>query len=239
MFQFLQEKVSGTGLVYGKNGVKRLELRARFIIDRNIEDIAGSRVLDLASHDGRWPYAFAKAGAASVIGVEGRQDLVDLFAGFPDDEYKKKVDLRAGDMFDALEAFVAAGETFDVVGILGVFYHIMDHYRLLRLAAKLKPKLMIVDSEFALQPWPMIQIGQERTDKYMNSTAYFPGQLKAPIGRPSRSAMRLMAESLGYSTRWLDWSTVPQGRRRPVYDYFLTKDYRRLTCTLRPLPQQA
>jgi predicted RNA methylase len=39
-------------------------------------EISGARVLDLASHDGRWSYAFAGVGAASVVGIEGRQEMI-------------------------------------------------------------------------------------------------------------------------------------------------------------------
>jgi predicted RNA methylase len=38
--------------------------------------IGGSRVLDLASHDGRWSFAALAAGAAHVVGIEARQELV-------------------------------------------------------------------------------------------------------------------------------------------------------------------
>ena len=37
----------------------------------------GARVLDIASHDGRWSTAALACGAKSVVGVEARPELVD------------------------------------------------------------------------------------------------------------------------------------------------------------------
>ena len=39
-----------------------------------------------------------------------------------------------------------ARSTFDIVLCLGIFYHIMDHYRLLNLIRQLKPRLVILDN---------------------------------------------------------------------------------------------
>src|SRR4051794_35085751 len=48
---------------------------AMFATNRDILDEA--RVLDLASHDGRYSFAAMKTGAAHVTGVEVRESLVD------------------------------------------------------------------------------------------------------------------------------------------------------------------
>ena len=112
------------------------------------DDIEGARVLDLASHDGRWCYAFAGAGAASVVGIEGRQEMVDKFGDYPDAALRDKIELRVGDLFEGMEAAIKNGETYDVVGVFGILYHVMDHFRLFQLVRKLQPKLVIVDSEF-------------------------------------------------------------------------------------------
>lgn len=103
-------------------------------------------MLDLASHDGRWPYVFAEAGAREVIGIEGRQELIDEFAAYPEDAIKARVSLRQGDINDAVREMVAAGERFDVVGVLGIFYHITTHYLLLSQIRALEPRLVVIDS---------------------------------------------------------------------------------------------
>ncbi|SLN76022.1 class I SAM-dependent methyltransferase [Roseisalinus antarcticus] len=214
--------------------VDRLNKRHGMLIAPLRDEIAGARVLDLAAHDGRWSHAFAEAGAREVIAVEGRAELVARYAHFPDPELRQKVDLRQGDIFDALEEMVRKGETFDVVGVLGIFYHIMDHFRLLRLVTQLKPRVVIVDSEFSLRPGPTITLAKEKTEKHLNAIEQVDGQEVAVIGIPSRAATALMAEVLGYQTEWLDWDRLKGPERKNLFDYYRPERKRRGTCLLRP-----
>jgi protein-L-isoaspartate O-methyltransferase len=55
----------------------RLNLRHQAMFGDNLDIFDGASVLDIASHDGRWSFAALQAGAASVVGVEGRRELVD------------------------------------------------------------------------------------------------------------------------------------------------------------------
>ncbi len=55
----------------------RLNGRHEAIIARNADKLAGKRILDIGSHDGRWAFAALKAGAAHVVGVEPRMELVE------------------------------------------------------------------------------------------------------------------------------------------------------------------
>lgn len=105
--------------------VARLNERHRRIVVPLVPQIAGARVLDLAAHDGRWSYAFAAAGAAQVVGIEGRQDLIDRFAQFPQSDFAARVTLRCDDIFDGMEQAIAAGERFDVVAVLACVFRSM------------------------------------------------------------------------------------------------------------------
>ncbi|WP_176715550.1 bifunctional 2-polyprenyl-6-hydroxyphenol methylase/3-demethylubiquinol 3-O-methyltransferase UbiG [Thioclava sp. SK-1] len=199
------------------------------------DEIAGARVLDLAAHDGRWTFAFACAGASEVVGIEGRAGLVQSYADFPAVDHKSRSSLRCDDVFDGMEKAIAAGEQYDVIAVLGILYHVMDHMRLFRLIRQLKPKLVIVDSEFAIRNGPVIQLVRERTDKDLNAIAQFPGQERTLIGIPSFPAMEAMADVLGFSCEWIDWTRLPVQRRKPVNDYFRLENKRRATCLLRPV----
>ncbi|CAN5533286.1 hypothetical protein BH10PSE7_BH10PSE7_03020 [soil metagenome] len=227
MFEFL--RALGT---YKDQDIERMNLRHRYIVEANKSDIDGASVLDLASHDGRWAYAFAKAGARDVVGIEGRSELVDSFSLFPDDDARKRVDLRQGDIYEGMESLLSEGKTFDIVSILGIFYHVMDHYRLLKLANGFQPKKIIIDSEFWLANWPMVALMRESTGKNLNTTAHVIGQSVAPVGYPSRPALELMADTLGYQVSWSQWENIPREGRGPVFDYFRPEKYRRFTCTL-------
>lgn len=208
--------------------------RFHALIDPYRGDIEGAKVLDLASHDGRWCYAFAGAGAASVVGIEGRQDMIDKFVDYPDADLRAKVELRTGDLFDGMEAAIENGETYEVVGVFGILYHVMDHFRLFQLVRKLQPKLVIVDSEFMLRPAPIMMLRTEDTSNVLNAIPQFEGQERAIKAVPSFKAMEFIATSLGFETTWTDWDARAKDDRRGVGDYYRTQDMRRGTCALRP-----
>ncbi|MEJ6507900.1 MAG: class I SAM-dependent methyltransferase [Octadecabacter sp.] len=156
--------------------VPRMNKRFEALIEPNKDVISGAKVLDRASHDGRWCYAFAGAGAASVVGIEGRQEMVDKFTDYPDAALRDKIELRVGDLYDGMEAAVAKGETYDVIGIFGILYDLMDHFRLFQLLRRLKPKLVIVDSEFMLRPAPIMMLVRERTSNVLNAIPQYDRQ---------------------------------------------------------------
>lgn len=227
-FDFLAE-----GGAYSEYGMRRLDLRKGYILDAFDADIAGARVLDLAAHDGRWSYALAAAGAREVVAIEARPELVARFEDFPDTPFKSHVDLRVGDLYDGLDDLTRAGESFDVVALYGIFYHVMDHMRILRQIRELGAGLVIIDSDFIVAQNAMIQLVRERTAKNINAAPLFEGQEKTLIGVPSVGAMEKMAEVLDYRCIWSDWSGVPRDQRRYVSDYFTDDRRRRMTCVLR------
>lgn len=215
--------------------VPRMNKRFEALIDPFADEIKGARVLDLASHDGRWCYAFAGAGAASVVGIEGRQEMVDKFVDYPDAALKEKITLRVGDLYDGMEQAIKDGETYDVIGVFGILYHVMDHFRLFQLVRKLQPKLVIVDSEFMLRPAPMMMLKTERTSNVLNAIPQYDGQERAIKAVPSFKAMEKIAEALAFDCTWVDWEARAKDNRRGVSDYYREKDMRRGTCALRPL----
>jgi len=234
LFDFI---TSLEGYDEGPNGAHRLNRRYDFIVAPFKSDLKGARVLDLASHDGRWPYALAYAGAKEVIGIEGRQSLIDRFAAFPDDSHRAKVTLRQGDIFAGLEDLIAAEETFDVVAVYGIFYHITEHYRLLLLAQALKPKLIIIDSEFIVaSDGPIVRFMREKTDNDLNTIARAENHGVELVGTPSMRLVDVFGEVTGYSTEWIDWQVLPENERAGLADYFRpTGQRRRGTVALRPL----
>jgi hypothetical protein len=224
---------------YDERNVARMNHRYRHVIEPHRRELAGARVLDLGSHDGRWSYALASAGAASVLGVEGRAELIAQYADFPASAFKDRVSFVCGDFVAEMDRLLAVGETFDVIACLGVYYHTMQHYRMLIQMTAFRPKLIILDSIFARSNDPVIVVSREPTDQKLNSIAQVDGQGVAPIGRVSVPALRIMAQSVGYSVAPVTW-TVPQEQRAPVADYFFRfKDRVRKTIALKPVAATA
>ncbi len=148
-FDFLADNPRYAGKRLNLN---RLNRRHEFLVEPYLSELADARVLDLASHDGRWSYALSAAGAASVVGIEARSDQIEQFHAYPDGETKDRVKLLLGDVYDELPKLIEQQESFDVVAIYGLVYHVMDHYGLLKLVKQLGPGLVIIDSEFHLSP---------------------------------------------------------------------------------------
>ncbi len=129
--------------------INRLNWRAEILLTRNREAIEGKRILDLASHDGRFSYACLKLGAAHVTGVEMREHLI----GSASDNLKKygygpdKFEFLQGDMFDYLSKFDVS--KFDTILCFGFFYHTIKQVELLELIKALKPQYFILDTVVA------------------------------------------------------------------------------------------
>jgi SAM-dependent methyltransferase len=213
--------------------VRRLTKRHALVVDPFVDDLRGARVLDLGAHDGRWCLAFAAAGAREVVGVEPRAALIRSFARIPESAAKARVRLVEGEAVPALEAMCEAGERFDVVAVLGLFYHLMEHFRLLWLIRQLGPRLVIVDGDFSLAKAPVIELVRERTDNPLNAVAQIGGQARAIKGIPSFAATEAMADALGFDVTWVDPAPLaadPEG----VRDYFRARKMRRAVCALRP-----
>lgn len=221
-------------LEYKELGISRMNWRYSHVILPVIEDIKEARILDLGSHDGRWPFAFANSGAREVIGIEGRRKIARGFRRFPPLN-KDRVTMKIGDFVDEMDRMLAAKEEFDVVSCLGVFYHTMHHYRMLCQMTAFRPKLIIIDSEFSNSLEPVIRIGKERTASKRNSIAMVRGQREVPVGYPSIPAVQSMAQSLGYELTVVNWH-VPRDDRKGVLDYFGSLKHRiRKTIHLRPM----
>lgn len=198
----------------------RLNSRHVAIIERNAEQIKGKRVLDIASHDGRWAFAALKAGALHVAGIEPRKDLIDN-ANATFDEYgidRRRFDFTCGDAFDFLK-----NKQFDVVLCLGFYYHTIRHAELFDLIERTGAKFVVIDTEVTpsvdevLTPAgsdPRIVYGnpngiQLLLDPVDSQQMAFSDSLTRNgytlVGRPSRSAVKFMADHFGFSTEVFSW----------------------------------
>lgn len=177
----------------------RLSLRYEAIFGQNAEHLRDARVLDIASHDGRWSHAALATGASHVLGVEGRSELVEsaranLAAyGWGEDRY----DFVAGDIFETL----AAGDIeVDVVLCLGFFYHTLRHNELWAGMRRTGARVVIMDT--TIHPdnrEPVIRVGRETVHRQRNAIADEMSHEDTVLtGRPSMKAMRMLGAVHGY-----------------------------------------
>jgi predicted RNA methylase len=185
--------------------IERLNGRYVALIESNRDLISGARVLDLASHDGRWSFAALQNGAASVVGIEHKPRLMKKtvenfeFYGVPQEKY----DFIEGDIFQRIDEL---GD-FDVVFCFGIFYHINDHMLLLSKIARRNPRVLIMDTNISLIQESVIELAYEGMGG------------KVLVGQPSKAGLEVMFESFGWTFDYFDWkaSGLCGPKRLPDY----------------------
>src|SRR3954451_8850859 len=179
---------------------------ALFASNRDVFD--GARVLDLASHDGRFSFAALKTGAAHVTGVEVRQSLIDkahetfAFYGQDPETYR----FVCGDVFEVL-----AREKFDVdvVLCLGYLYHTYRHTELMYRLHHLAPRHLIVDTMVVPGTKPTLKVHPEQDAGDIRSAAqdaYSVGRVL--VAWPSVPAMQMLLSAYGFDIESMyDWKS--------------------------------
>jgi 2-polyprenyl-3-methyl-5-hydroxy-6-metoxy-1,4-benzoquinol methylase len=206
----------------------RLEHRYQALIERQARLLKGARVLDLASHDGRWSFAALENGAASVTGIEGRPELIaraeeSLRAyGVEESRYR----FLQGDCLERVRALEP--DQFDVIFCFGFLYHTLQHYDLLRALTALRSRALIIDSRLVKSDAAAIMLGFDDTSLEGASIPQQTGEAHALVGFLTTRALELMLDHLGWSFEYLDWSAVSDWSG--VEDY---RDRKRFTLIAR------
>jgi hypothetical protein len=192
---------------------RRLNERYEALFASNRDIFDGARVLDLASHDGRYSFAALKIGAAHVTGVEVRQSLIDkaqetfAFYGQDPESYR----FVCGDVFEVL-----AREKFDVdvVLCLGYLYHTYRHTELMYRLHNLAPQHLVVDTLVAPGTQPTLRVFRERNSEDIRSAAqdaYSVGRVL--VARPSVPALQMLLAAYGFEIESMyDWQRRLAGR---------------------------
>lgn len=200
----------------------RLNARYAAVIDSIRDKLTGARVLDIASHDGRWSFAALKAGAAHVIGIEPRSELIDnahkTFAEYGIDV--ARCSFVRGDVFEVL---CRREQKFDVVMCLGFFYHTIRHVELLDLIERTGARLVVIDTEVTPAA-DQIPVTPTDDPRIVFRNPYMVQLLRDPVdneqmawkdsitrdgytivGRPSRASIEFLARHFGFECSGFDW----------------------------------
>lgn len=185
--------------------IERFDGRYKALIQANRDLIKDATILDLASHDGRWSFAALQNGAARVVGIEQRPGLVRKclenmeFYGVP----REKYDFILGDIYECVDDV----EPCDVVFCFGIFYHVTEHMLLLSKIARLKPRVLIMDTHISLLEGKVIEWGYEAMGG------------KKLVGEPSKAGLEVMLESFGWTFEYFDWQASGLINTGPMTDY--------------------
>jgi len=198
----------------------RLNGRYDAIIEKNKELLIGAKILDIASHDGRWTFAAIQAGAAYVKGIEPRGELIKNaietfnFYGVSPSQYN----IERGDIFD-----LPITESFDVVFCLGFFYHTIRHAELIDIIERTGAKFVIIDTEVTPvteessvtissdprivfnNPYGIQLLRDRVNDQQMACHDSLTRDGFTIVGRPSRAAIKYLSNHFGFSYSKFDW----------------------------------
>jgi hypothetical protein len=225
--------IEASGLRKTKPQRMNQRYEALFAANRDIFD--GARVLDLASHDGRWSFAALKAGAAHVTGVEVRQEFVDkgkesfAFYGQDPDTYR----FVCGDVFEVL-----AREKFDVVLLLGYLYHTYRHTELMYRIHELAPKHLILDTRVIPGNRPTLNVFLESNPAAALNAARDPYSLdRVLVAHHTMPALMMMLTAYDFEAESVyDWA----GRLATLPNKKGLRDYARGNrVTVRCRPRQS
>jgi hypothetical protein len=187
----------------------RLNLRHQAMIESNSDILAGARVLDLASHDGRWSFAALKAGAEHVTGLEARGELVAnanrVFAqyGVPAESYE----FIQGDMFRVLRE---RHFDVDVVLCLGFVYHTLRYGELFHGIMDASPRFCILDTKVHRSDEPLVRVLTNRTSAQGHAAKDdLSHGGRALAGYPSVAALELMLDVYAFDVEGqFDWGAL-------------------------------
>jgi hypothetical protein len=222
------------GRTYDPKLLNRVNERYKRIIAQNIRFIRDKRVIDLAAHDGRWTWAALQSGAAYVDSIEGRPELVAAANKALSAFSKERYSFVQGDIIDYME--LKKGTAFDTVLCLGIFYHINEHFRLLRLMADVKPSAIILDTALMTTKAPQIGFAAESTGSKLNA---IPGHEQAGqvlVGTMSCGLLELWCNLHKWDLTYTPWTPREIPNHADLEDYFRPekKARARFTCLLTP-----
>jgi hypothetical protein len=194
------------GLCWDTGMLNRMNQRALRVFPDEFDLTSNKKILDLGARDARWSWAALQLGASEVVGIESRYDSYenDNFTSYKPPNFKMLI----GDAFSEIEKLVSSGERFDTVMCLGFYYHIYDHYGLLRRLRQLEAKYVIIDSEFDNIVEPQVRIRKEDITHPNNASEEEYFRTHSVVGNLSVGGMNLIADILGYETNWQDWDNL-------------------------------
>jgi hypothetical protein len=191
----------------------RLNARYRTIIGGNERHLRGRRVLDIASHDGRWSFAALHAGCAHVTGIEARPHLVEqanqTFRHYGVDPDRYRFIIR--DIFEE-----PVEEKADTVLLLGIYYHVNRHVDLARLVSETGASVVILDTRILPgDEGALIRLVEENPT---NEASGIGDSETIIVGHPSRAAIKMIFGRFGFSVEEVDWSAQPKDNALQDYN---------------------
>jgi tRNA (mo5U34)-methyltransferase len=195
----------------------RVAQRRRYFFDRLLSvtggNLKGMRVLDLGCNAGYWSLQAIEAGADFVFGIDGRKmhidqaNLVFEAKGVDPDRYQ----------FEVGNFLHRSFGPFDLVLCLGVMYHVSSPVDLFDTMASTSAELLVIDTEVSALAGDFVHLCTESTDDYRDGISD-GGDQDLVVGYPTRGAVTMLADRLGYEAVALDPGCISDFTRAHDYE---------------------
>jgi hypothetical protein len=220
------------------NQPRRLNMRHTAMFESNKEIFPGARVLDIASHDGRWTMAAVKMGAAHTTGIEVSPALVkhaeETFTHYSVDPGTYR--FINDDVFNVLSDPAAYQIHVDVVMCLGFLYHTLRYQELLAGIRAMRPRHLLIDTAVIKSDQPTVRLDLEDIRKESAGDDHsFAHDGYLVTGRPSVPALELLLKGHGFKVEkrfdWVGFIEEKHPRAKVVQSY---RSGRRVTWLCAP-----
>lgn len=209
---------------YQRSNRRRLIVRHRVLIADHAELFEDRRVLDLASHDGRWTFAAIQAGARFALGIEGREShVLEAHANLEHYEIDgSRYEFIQGDAMENLRKL--ADDSFDVALCFGFLYHCHYQIDLLAHLDRIGCKTIIIDTNVAPRfkdvDAPLFQLNFDPVEDHWSAIEDIATrQGRQPLLIPNTSALSALLSHGGYDCRLLDWKAHEEELREDMEEY--------------------
>ena len=168
-------------------------------LTKHQDSLRNKVVLDLACHDGESTHVIQQLGALHIFGVDVRSHLIEAAR----EKITGNVDFFVGDITDPAMISQLVDKS-DTVVILGVLYHLFDHFRFL--STILKPNIQHCIIETVCGPEslnPEMFWGFEKTDRDTNG--WYASIDTIPNGTPNLSWIIQSSKIFGFDCDWVEY----------------------------------
>lgn len=182
--------------------------RYKILIDGCRDEIAGKRVLDFGSHDGRWSFAALKAGATHVTCIEPGEVLVastrENFDAYGVDSSQYSI-AQTG----AVEFVERSDESADTAFLFGMLTLVSEQPAFFAGLRRMVRTLIIDTHIIPNEERPIFELFRAAVqdgNAIIPDKTHHDGWMMGTT--PSLPALRTMLEHFGWAVTLLDWSKL-------------------------------
>jgi len=174
----------------------KTNLRAKFLED-NIYVVKNQKIIDFACNSGYCSFFAMQNQASNVVGCDVRTDNILLANSIKQDFELTDSQVRFlhSDIHDYTNNTNLCADR-DTVFLLGIMYHVHDHYEILKSVSQSNIKHVVIDTGICLDESPTIRWKTEPT--FERISGWHHGQQQILVGLPSIQYFNLTMSLLGF-----------------------------------------